>query len=93
MLHIHLYKNNRYLILFTEAFFPKKRFLTLRMYFLLQKLLALLKCAAKQYGQGLSVQRAAIVNVSSLKSSIEDNRGGSSYPYRASKVNVAVFCK
>ncbi|KAK8372544.1 hypothetical protein O3P69_019970, partial [Scylla paramamosain] len=51
-----------------------------------QALLPILKIAATQAeGSGLSVKRAAIINISSVLGSIEKNDKGGIYPYRASK--------
>lgn len=57
-------------------------------------LLPILKIAATQAeGSGLSVKRAAIINISSVLGSIEKNDKGGIYPYRASKAALNAITK
>ncbi|XP_076028929.1 C-signal-like [Oratosquilla oratoria] len=51
------------------------------------------KAAAKSEGANLSVQRAAVVNMSSVLGSIEENDQGGLYPYRASKAALNAITK
>ncbi|XP_045122374.1 C-factor-like [Portunus trituberculatus] len=56
--------------------------------------LPMLKIAATQAeGSGLSVKRAAIINISSVLGSIEKNDKGGIYPYRASKAALNAITK
>lgn len=53
-----------------------------------QAFLPLLKKAASNYEKdGMSINRAAIVNMTSILGSIGDNTQGGYYPYRCSKVS------
>lgn len=57
-------------------------------------LLPQLKIAASQTeGNSLSVKRAAIINISSILGSIENNDQGGLYPYRASKSALNAITK
>ncbi|KAK8396590.1 hypothetical protein O3P69_004930 [Scylla paramamosain] len=57
-------------------------------------LLPILKIAATQAeGSGLSVKRAAIINISSVLGSIEKNDKEGIYPYRASKAALNAITK
>lgn len=55
-------------------------------------LLPLLKTAASNAADktGLSVKRAAIINMTSILGSIAENTDGGFYPYRCSKVRISV---
>ncbi|XP_012256652.1 C-factor [Athalia rosae] len=53
---------------------------------LTKECLPLLKQAASNYGkQGMCIERAAVINMTSILSSIGDNTQGGYYPYRCSK--------
>ena len=58
-----------------------------------QAFLPLLKKAASTSADvsGLSCSRAAIVNISTKVASIDDNKSGGGYPYRASKVHISIL--
>lgn len=62
---------------------------------LVQAFLPLLKKAASTAadGSGLSCSRAAVVNISTKVASIDDNKSGGGYPYRASKVALNIITK
>ena len=57
-----------------------------------QALHPLLKKASSQFeGKKLSVNRAAVINISSILGSIEGNDKGGFYPYRSSKVCLFII--
>lgn len=62
------------------------------LFFLFEAVLPLLKRAAVvNSDKPMSIERAAIVNVSSKLGSIAENTGGAKYPYRCSKVGFYDF--
>ncbi|XP_074106229.1 C-signal-like isoform X2 [Cotesia typhae] len=67
-------------IMLTKAFLP-----------LLRKAAAAAAAAAGK--QGMSVDRAAVINMTSLMGSIADNGSGGSYPYRCSKAALNAATK
>lgn len=62
---------------------------------LIQAFLPLLKKAASTSADvsGLSCARAAIINITTKVASIDDNKSGGGYPYRASKVALNIITK
>nr|XP_045603754.1 C-factor-like [Procambarus clarkii] len=61
---------------------------------LTKALLPQIKTAASQMdGTGLSVKRAAVINISSILGSIAQNEQGGQYPYRASKAALNAITK